>query len=82
MRIISQDSMIDIPYEHYGMYINEADTNIYAQSVANSRDTFPIASYKTWEQAKKAMDRLRDAYIIASVGNGPVVFAFPQENEI
>ena len=67
MRVISQDGMIDIPYELSAVTIghkvdlSKFDINIRSK-LLDERQCI-VAIYSTEEKAKKAMEMLRDAYI-------------------
>lgn len=72
MRIISQDGMIDVPYEKVGLTIScygrtdgvDGDDKHYrirAIGLDDKRIDF-IAHYSTKEKAQKAMEMLRGAY--------------------
>ena len=65
MRIISQDGMIDVPYEQMIIYINYINKNqIMAQGVHldEEKNICSIARYSTEYKAKRAMEMLRQAY--------------------
>lgn len=65
MRIISQDGMIDVPYEQMIININYKDkTQIMAcgSSCDSGYSTFIIAEYSTEAKARKAMEMLRKTY--------------------
>ena len=65
MRIISQNSMIDVPYEVCAFSIGENINgfNIYARSKFLDEKPCLYATYKSEEKALKAMEMLRDAYV-------------------
>lgn len=65
MRIISQDGMIDMPYEQMVINISYKNKNqIVASGVNCEADSsiFPIAEYSTEDKAQKAMEMLRKSY--------------------
>ena len=65
MRVISQYGTIDVPYELTSIQL-VSKTTIVAQGsyFGSGNDNFAtIAEYSTEENAKKAMEMLRDAYI-------------------
>lgn len=64
MRIISQDGMIDVPYEHAVINISYRNKKeIVANGINCNEDTpFTVAQYSEEEKAKKAMEMLRKAY--------------------
>lgn len=93
MRIISQDGMIDMPYEH--MVINISYKNkkqIVASGVNCEADSsiFPIAEYSTEDKAVKVMELLRNIYceskkeVAYREGTFYLVthFRFPADDEI
>lgn len=60
MRIISQDKMIDIPYEGAAVYIDRSAANkIYAHVPDES---FLIGAYDTAEDAAYVMSLIRTAF--------------------
>ena len=65
MRILSQDGMIDVPYEQCGfiVFFNElfsGNWDINANIGGNK--SYKMAEYSTEEKARKAMEMLREAY--------------------
>jgi len=64
MRVISQDGMIDIPYEQMIININYRDKKQIVANGANCVDDTPftVAKYSTEEAALKAMEMLRNEY--------------------
>lgn len=66
MRVISQDGMVDLPYENIGISINHhSTTDIIAYPACNySSDSefWIMALYSTEAKAQKAMEMLRAAY--------------------
>lgn len=66
MRIISQDGMIDIPYEQ--VIIQRFDKDIYflnknLTGIELLVNDMKIASYSTEEKAQKVMEMLHDKYL-------------------
>ena len=93
MRIISQNSMIDVPYEVCAFSIGENINgfNIYARSKFLDEKPCLYATYKSEEKALKAMEMLREKYTYFCTAetpkywfafNNPKVFRFPQDDEI
>lgn len=96
MRIVSQDGKIDVPYEM--VVIQRFRCKIYflnknLTGVEQLCSDMVIATYSTEEKAVKAMEMLRELYLlkaeIHSDYNGHhykadlnKVFQFPQDNEI
>lgn len=64
MRVISQNSMIDVPYEACAFSIGENINgfNIYARSKFLDEKPCLYATYKSGKKALKAMEMLRDAF--------------------
>lgn len=60
VRIISQDGIVDVPYENCS--VNSKETKVF---VRNVRDNWGVlfAEYSTPEKAKKAMEELKYAYL-------------------
>lgn len=96
MRIISQNGLLDVPYELIAI-------SPYSKNMATIVGTFPgndlgkgdrvyiLAEYSTEEKAIKAMEMCREKYLSRTV-NGyyvqpnywvlPKVFQFPKEEEV
>lgn len=66
MRIISQDGMIDVPYDLSALSIGYGEPDhkyhIYIRSKLLDERPCIFASYSTEAKAKKAMEMLREAY--------------------
>lgn len=65
MRLISQDGMIDVPYEKCCISIDyRCDTKIIAWSFGcEDEEIANMATYSTKDKAIKVMEMLRNAYI-------------------
>ena len=66
MRIISQDGMIDIPYENFVFGVTKDNYIVVIRdAVARPSEIVHgvVAKYSTEEKAQKAMEMLRDAYL-------------------
>lgn len=67
MRVISQDGMIDVPYEisSFSMAVGKYDgvehTAVYCHNSSTAAGT-KMAEYNSKEKAKKAMEELQYAY--------------------
>lgn len=74
MRVISQDGMIDIPYEQ--VVIQQYKEKIYFLNKnligVEQFGDMEIASYSTETKAQKAMDMLRTAYVGKFVTNADI----------
>ena len=97
MRIISQNGMIDVPYEMAAIRNN--DGLIILCMVGETGKGSVIATYSTSEKAEKAMEMLREEYGKHFFGQGgamatanfyvppfafipPKVFQFPQDEDV
>lgn len=88
MRLISQDGMIDVPYEKAIIEYEACERNgedvfhiIFART---TRNTFPIARYSTEAKALKVMEMLREEYLVTvyDYRTRPKVFKFPADEEV
>ena len=91
MRIISQDSMYDLPYELCAVYLNKEPTQeitVRCRWQADQKASLVIAQYLNMENAQKAMQMLHDAYNSQDVEyeNGiyryETLFRFPSNKEL
>lgn len=91
MRIVSQDSRLDTPYENCIVFngdIRYGENTIRAQSIGGGKEVDLLGKYSTKEKALKAMKMLREAWLKESVEfeNGiyhrNTVFQFPQDDEV
>lgn len=86
MRIISQDSRIDLPYNRIMLCVEGV-----LVTARNDGNQYLIGKYSTEEKAIKAMEMCREKYLSRTV-NGyyvqpnywgfPKVFQFPADDEI
>lgn len=60
MRVISQDGMIDVPYEMTAFHI--CNGYIHMNMAGNTGRGTAMAAYSTQEKAQAAMNKLREAY--------------------
>lgn len=60
MRVISQNSICDIPYDHFRFYIDEG--NIIAVSVGDEKSKILMAEYSSDLIAIRAMKKLQLTY--------------------
>lgn len=90
MRIISQDSRVDLLYEQVGVQINnlnKKDIIAYPIHVAGESH-WTLAKYSTEEKAVKAMEMLRETWINETVEfedgifHRNIIFKFPKDDEI
>lgn len=90
MRIISQNGMIDVPYEMSA--IRNDDGLIILCMVGETGKGSVIARYSTSEKAEKAMEMLHEKYKDYSIATNrsnvfkmfdyPKVFQFPQDEDV
>ncbi len=74
MRILSQDGMIDVPYENV-ILRTQGNYVFYQSDVCGASPTNVLAEYSTEAKAKRAMEMLRKAY-------SPTLVIKEQENGI
>ena len=87
MRLISQDGMIDVPYEQAIIEYEACERNgedvfhiIFART---TRNTFPIARYSTEAKALKVMEMLQKQFLdyCCNYHSQSGVFCFPKDEE-
>lgn len=63
MRVVSQDGLMDYPYDNSVVFIDPRNKNVvYVQMIGDS-DVAALGEYSTEEKALKAMIMLRQAYM-------------------
>ena len=92
MRIISQDGLIDVPYEQISIEIRENEIWVgYTATLEKMCVAKRFAKYSTPEKAEKSMQMLLDNYaynwklehgLQTYYGDEPIVFRFPREDEL
>lgn len=83
MRIISQDGMIDMPYEQVIVSINyQAKDRIVAVGVSLQSEPIVMAEYSDEFKSVKAMEKLRDRYRSHKSAGYQVYFIFPKDEEL
>lgn len=95
MRVISQDGTIDIPYEKFIFYKTACNSIIATKDFVECADILLsgiIAEYSTREKALKAMEMLREKYLLYmratnernfyTFFDNPKVFQFPKDDEV
>ena len=93
MRLISQDGMIDVPYEISALSIGRIgeSATIYVRSKLLDEKPCVFATYSNTDKALKVMEMLRSQYQrIWEIENGFItpgiinnhIFVFPQDEEI
>lgn len=92
MRIISQDGLIDVPYEKVMIEICGGEIIAASSELFSNRSEIPevaLAHYSTHEKAVKAMEMRREKYkrffkkcYDLAILIPPKVFQFPPESEV
>ncbi len=80
MRIISQDSRFDMPYELCAVYLNKepmGETTIRCRWQADQKCSNVLAQYATEQNAKTAMEQLQVAF-----RRNLSYFRFPSNKEL
>lgn len=89
MRIISQNVMIDVPYEMVALH--ECAGRIRMNMAGDTGKGTVLAEYSTKAKAKRAMEMLHEKYLETSRGCSeyaytefelPRVFQFPTDEEV
>lgn len=84
MRIISQNSEHDVPYEHCTFWTEYPKNIINATPIGESDTLLQMARYSTQDKAEKAMQMLHEAYtgapFIMKNAEVPVGFAEQLKN--
>lgn len=78
MRILSQDGMIDVPYEQV-ILRTQGNYIFYQADVCGASPTNVLAEYSTEAKAKKAMDMLRTAYAGRFITNADISEDFNEQ---
>ena len=97
MRLISQNGMIDVPYDYFsltiatGKYEDVEVASIYCHNLSSPKGT-KLAEYSSKEKAEKAMEMLREKYKdyaratnksnFFTMFDYPKVFQFPQDEDV
>lgn len=83
MRLISQDGMIDVPYENV---IINCEKNMAGSYTIYAEDShcFSLAVYSTEAKALKVVEMLRKEYLatVYDYRTRPKVFKFPADEEV
>lgn len=69
MRIISQNSEHDVPYEKCTLWVKYPENIIYATPIGEADTLLQMAKYSTQEKAEKAMLLLHKIYVKAPLEN-------------
>ena len=86
MRVISQNGMVDVPYENVALTVDKSGEYVIHGHTAYEDKACLLAKYSTEEKALKAIEQLRDAYMkneyYLSIISGAINISTPQEEEI
>lgn len=94
MRLVSQDGMIDVPYEQASIEVNGNDIYCGYSSIITRHCTGRrFAEYSSKDKALKVMEMVRNAYLgtTVNVSTGlnsgqnlarAIVFQFPPDDEV
>lgn len=83
MRLISQDGMIDVPYEISALSIGVRceSATIYVRSKLLDERPCVFATYSNTDKALKVMEKLRDSYS-RFTNTYNIIFRFPKDDEV
>ena len=82
MRVISQDGVIDVPYERFIISVNmqeQSEIIAWTGNHISDDECIVMASYSSKENAEKAMEMLRTAYTGRFVTNANVPDDFNEQ---
>ena len=79
MRVISQNGLIDVPYDLTAFHV--AGGFIRMNMMGENGKGTVIANYSSEEKAREAMKMMQEAYV-RTTHILPVVFFFPKNDEI
>ena len=92
MRLISQDGMIDVPYEQVSVELRDCDIWCgYYPTLSQHLISKKFAIYSNIDKALKVMKMLREEYLQYCTArsseywfafNNPKVFQFPKDEEV
>ena len=94
MRLISQDGMIDVPYDKVVVKVTEHPFKMVISALFEREDCMKdivMGYYSTESKALKVMEMLRDEYLQYCTArsneywfafNNPKVFKFPKDEEV
>lgn len=63
MRVVSQDGLMDYPYDKSVVFINQRNKKIVSIQMSGDLEVTTLGKYSTEEKALKAMIMLRQAYM-------------------
>ena len=87
MRLISQDGMIDVPYENLTISVDndndDGKVHILARGIVEYLSII-IAVYSNTDKALKVMEMLRKEYLetVYDYRTKPKVFQFPKDEDV
>ena len=92
MRVISQDSSTDYPYDKSVVFLDPYNENNVKIQLAGDKECFILGKYSTKEKALKVMELLREVYLkfaqstnddsFYTFFDNPKVFLFPEDDEV
>ena len=93
MRLVSQDGMVDVPYEISALSIGRIgeSSTIYIRSKLLDEKPYVFATYSTEAKALRVMEMLRGEYLQYCTArsneywfafNNPKAFQFPKDEEV
>ena len=94
MRLISQDGMIDVPYDKVVVKVTEHPSKMVISALFEREDCMKdivMGYYSTEAKALKVMEMLRDEYLQYCTArsneywfafNNPKAFQFPKDEEV
>ena len=86
MRLISQDRMIDVPYDISALSIRRMgeSATIYVKSKLLDEKPCVVATYSNSDKALKVMEMLREEYLetVYDYRTKPKAFKFPDDSDV
>lgn len=87
MRVISQNGMVDVPYENVAFTVDKSDEYVIHGHTSYEYKACLLAKYSTEEKALKAMEMLHILYEDRECWNAyfydyPKVFRFPSDEDL
>lgn len=89
MRLISQDGMIDVPYEYGSLSVGVGKVEEIKHAVIKYRNVSSpngtkLAEYSSKSKVLKVMEMLREEYLetVYDYRTRPKVFKFPSDEEV
>ena len=89
MRLISQEGMIDVPYEYGSLsvgvgHFEDVEFSVIKYRNVSSPNGTKLAEYSSKSKALKVMEMLREEYLetVYDYRTKPKVFQFPKDEEV